>query len=55
MRADTGLYMAYEYGTAIGMPASEVLKLPIAEYTTGYLAFCNIKKELIEEHGTNHA
>ena len=46
MMSDDGLYFAYEYGTAMGMPASEVLKLPVAEYTTGYIAFLNRRAQI---------
>lgn len=55
MMQDAGLFMAYEYGTAIGMPASEVLKLPVEEYTTGYMAYLARRSELIEEHASHHA
>ena len=44
MIADAGLYWAYEYGTAIGLPASEVMKLPIDELH-GFLAYRKLKSE----------
>ena len=49
MKSDTVLYLAYEYGCAIGMPASEVLKLPVAEFTTGFAAYRSLRGELIED------
>mgnify|MGYP006413728981 CR=1 FL=1 len=48
MRADAGLFYAYEYGTAIGLPASEVLKLPVDEIQ-GFLAYRKIRNELSED------
>jgi hypothetical protein len=47
MRADADLFMAYEYGTAVGLPASAVLKLSRAEMY-GYLAHQSLKREMLE-------
>lgn len=49
MKADTGLFLAYEYGLATGQPASAVLQLPVAEYTTGFLAYLKVKAEMMEQ------
>lgn len=49
MRADTGLFLAYEYGMATGLPASAVLQLPVAEYTTGFLAYLQVKAEMMDK------
>ena len=46
---DAGLFMAYEYAGFIGRPASEVLTLPVQEYTSGFLAYRKIKADLM--HG----
>jgi hypothetical protein len=48
MKTDAGLYLAYEYGLATGQPASAVLQLPVAEYTTGFLAYLRIKADMME-------
>jgi len=50
MKQDTSLFMAYEYATAVGMPVSEVIKLPLAEYTTGFMAYQKLKLEMIESN-----
>jgi len=55
MKADPVLFMAYEYGSAVGLPASEVLKLPVAEFTTGFMAYRAVRNELIESHGNHNA
>jgi len=49
MKADAALFLAYEYGATVGIPASEVLKLPVAEYTTGFMAYMTLKAEMIED------
>ena len=48
MKADPALLMAYEYAGFIGRPVSEVLNLPVVEYTTGFMAYRKIKAELFE-------
>ena len=52
MKSDQALFMAYAYGTAVGTPASEVMKLPIAEFTTGYLAYLKVCEELASQNGS---
>lgn len=47
MMTDASIFMAYEYAGFIGRPASEVLKLPVAEYTSGFMAYRKIKSELL--------
>lgn len=49
MKADAGLFMAYEYGSTVGLPASAVLSLPVAEYTTGFMAYLRLKKEMMDD------
>ena len=49
MKADAVLFMAYEYGAAIGRPASETLHYPVDELI-GYMAHQKIKQEIIEDH-----
>ena len=48
MMADASLFLAYEYAGHIGRPASEVLELPVAEYTTGFLAYRKTRAALME-------
>ncbi|WP_299077940.1 hypothetical protein [uncultured Paraglaciecola sp.] len=43
--------MAYEYGAQFGLPVSDVLKLPVDEYTTGLVAYRKIRGELVEDNG----
>ena len=44
MKADGLIFMAYDYGIAIGRSASETLKLPVDEML-GFYAYLAIKKE----------
>ena len=48
MKADADLFLAYEYGSAIGRPASEVLLLPRLELL-GFVAHRKIVKELMDD------
>jgi len=50
MKADAVLYLAYEYGEAIGRPASEVLLLPVDELI-GFIAYRKLKAEIIRDAG----
>ncbi len=44
MKADALIFMAYDYGVAIGRSASETLKLPVDEML-GFYAYLAVKKE----------
>lgn len=44
MKSDALIFMAYDYGIAIGRCASETMKLPVDEML-GYYAYQAIKKE----------
>lgn len=46
MKADAVLFLAYEYGTAIGRAASEVLDLPMDELM-GFVVHQKIKSEMM--------
>lgn len=48
MRSDALLFMAYDYGIAIGKSASETLKLPVAEIR-GFYAYQKIKAESVTD------
>jgi len=45
--SDGLIFMCYEYGSAIGRSASEVLELPIDEIL-GYFAYKRAKKNLTD-------
>lgn len=45
MKTDALLFMAYDYGVAIGRSASETLQLPIAEIT-GYYAYLRCRGDM---------
>lgn len=45
MKSDALLFMAYDYGAAIGRSASEVLQLPIAEIM-GYYSYLRCRDQL---------
>jgi len=46
MKTDAYLFCCYDYGSAIGRPASEVMKLPVRE-VLGYYAYLKIKTESV--------
>lgn len=46
MKSDALTFLAYEYGEAIGRPASEVINLPVDELL-GFVAYRKHKKALL--------
>jgi hypothetical protein len=47
MTADADLFWLYEYGDSVGLPASEVINLPLTELR-GFIAYRKIKADLMD-------
>ena len=47
MKRDEDLFWLYEYGESVGLPASQVIHLPVSELR-GFIAYRQIKAELMD-------
>ena len=43
------MFLAYEYGCAVGIPASEAMKLPIRELE-GYIAYKRLRNKTMDNN-----